>query len=105
MVVDESASSIETNEALAVLGIAAAVAIGGAWLYRRSQKTDTALTMLDPAQLALLPEPEEEEIRLDQLTEEEIIRLALTEEDKEEIRLAKLSVRQRRRQAGGITIL
>lgn len=97
-------SDIETNEALAVLGIATAVAIGSIWLYRRSQKPTTS-SLMDPAQLAQLPAPEEEEIRLAQLTEEEIIRLGQLEEE-EEIILAQLpSERDKRRQGGGITIL
>jgi len=107
-------NDITTGETLAVLGIAAA-AIGGIWLYRRSQKP-APLTMLDQdqlAHLAQLPAPEEEQISLAQLTEEEIIRLARSgpgqnpqlEEEEEEIRLAKLSLRERRRQGGGITIL
>jgi len=51
-----------------------------------------------------LPAPEEEEITLARLTEEEIIRLGQIEE--EEITLARLpSLRQQRRQAGGTTIL
>jgi len=99
-------NDITTGETLAVLGIAAAAAIGGIWLYRSSQKP-APLTMMDTAHLAQLPAPEEEEIILAQLEEEEVIRLAqLTEkEEEEEIRLAKLSLRERRRQGGGITIL
>jgi len=99
-------NDITTGETLAVLGIAAA-AIGGIWLYRRSQKP-APLTMMDPAQLAhlaQLPAPEEEEIILAQLTEEEIIRLGQIEEEEEEIILAKLSLREQRRTTGGITIL
>jgi len=94
------------GETQLILSIAAAAALGGLgfWLYRRSQKT-APLTMMDPAQLAQLPAPEEEEIILAQLTEEEIIRLAHLEEEEEEIHLAKLSLRERRRQGGGITIL
>jgi len=96
------------GETQLVLSIAAAVAFGGLgfWLYRRSQKI-APLTMLDQDQLAQLdqlPAPEEEEIRLAQLTEEEII-LAHLEEEEEEIHLAKLSLREQRRQQGGITIL
>jgi len=97
------------GETQLVLSIAAAAALGGLgfWLYRRSQKT-APLTMLDQDQLAQLdqlPAPEEKEIILPQLTEEEIIRLAHLEEEEEEIHLAKLSLRERRRQGGGITIL
>jgi len=97
------------GETQLVLSIAAAVAFGGLgfWLYRRSQKPAPALTMMDPAHLAQLPAPEEEQIILPQLTEEEIIRLSQLEEEEieEEIHLAKLSLRERRRQGGGITIL
>jgi len=91
-----------------VLAIAAAAALGGLgfWLYRRSQKPNTALTMMDTAQLAQLPAPEEEVIRLARLgEEEEVIRLAQLEEE-EDIHLARLpSERDKRRQGGGITIL
>jgi len=98
-------NDITTGETLAVLGVAAALGGLGFWLYRRSQKP-APLTMMDTAHLAQLPEPEEE-IRLGQLTEEEVIRLAqLTEkEEEEDIHLAKLSLREQRRQRGGITIL
>ncbi len=95
------------GETQLVLSIAAAAALGGLgfWLYRRSQKT-APLTMLNQDQLAQLNQlPEEEEITLAQLTEEEIIRLAQRTEEEEEIHLAKLSLRERRRQGGGITIL
>jgi len=105
-------NDIKTGEALAAFGIAAAVATGGAWLYRRSKPTTSNLTMLNKDQLAQLaqtqlpaPEEEEEEIHLAQLTEEEIIRLGQMEEEEEEIHLAKLSLREQRRQGGGITIL
>ena len=99
------------GETQLVLAIAAAAALGGLgfFLYRHSQK-QAPLTMMDPAQLAQLPAPEEEQIILDKaarranLTEEEII-LAQLEEEEEEIHLAKLSLRERRRQAGGVTIL
>ncbi len=95
------------GETQLILSIAAAAALGGLgfWLYRRSQKPAPALTMMNPAHLAQLPAPEEEEIILAQLTEEEIIRLAHLKEEEEEIHLAKLSLRERRRQGGGITIL
>jgi len=93
-----------------VLSIAAAAALGGLgfWLYRRSQKT-APLTMLDQDQLAQLDQlPEEEEIRLARLgEEEEVIRLAqLEEQEEEEIHLGQqLSGRDLRRRAGGVTIL
>jgi len=98
------------GETQLVLSIAAAAALGGLgfWLYRRSQKT-APLTMLNQDQLAQLnqlPAPEEEVIRLARLgEEEEVIRLAHLEEEEEEIHLAKLSLRERRRQGGGIIIL
>jgi len=100
-------NNITTGETLATLGIAAAIGGLGLWYYRRSQKT-APLTMLNTdqlAHLALVPAPEEEEIILAQLTEEEIIRLAHLKEEEEEIHLAKLSLRERRRQGGGVTIL
>lgn len=95
------------GETQLVLAITAAAALGGLgfWLYRRSQTPAPALTMMDPAHLAQLPAPEEEEIILPQLGEEEIRLAQLEEKEEEEIHLAKLSLRERRRQGGGITIL
>jgi len=97
--------NITTGEAIATLGIAAALGGLGFWLYRRSQKT-APLTMLNQDQLAQLNQLPEEETILAQLTEEEIIRLAQRTEEEEEIHLAKrLSEREKRRLAGGVTIL
>jgi len=98
------------NDTRELVAVAAAAAIGGIWLYRRSQKPAPLTINTDQlAHLAQLPAPEEAKAARHRanLTEEEVIRLAqLTEEEEEEeIRLAKLSLRERRRQGGGITIL
>jgi len=96
-------NDITTGETLAVLGAAAAIGGLGFFLWRRSQKT-APLTMLNTDQLALLP-TEEEKIILAQQKEEEIILAELPEPEEEKIILAKLSLREQRRKAGGIIVL